>query len=658
MAGAYDIMIHMSLEDEISGALIGIAGHLTGLEGQIGKIQKLWEDMGNASKIAIGGIAAMAGGTEIIKGLNDLAEASERLVAAQNKLAQGGVNAFTISNVTDSAFNDVTGKVPTADAADAVRTFGELRSVFGSDKSAMDHVPMSLKLDFLASQTAGHTVEGEGFKLWRALEMRGDLMTNPEGEEKLANLMAQDITGSNGKVTADTFQSMAKQAKSSWMHLSPQFITGAGAALAGDIGGDRAGTGLDAFYRGITGQTMLSNQQVEGYEKLGLLDPANAHKQKGGQFSIDPDAIKGTSLALTDPDIWAKTILQPALEKAAGGDSAMEASLIGKIGRNSGMVAMLSKFTDPGFQEQFRKDQEIWRGSQGIDQAYDTAINGDRSMVKGPGGRVSEQASADKSNHSIADYAANMEALHKQFSSLMEAIGGPVSQMLIPQIKGLTDMLNNAAAAAAAHPEAVKNLEKLAEGLGAVMIVLGAMATAGGVAALIGLAPVAATVAGGITAVSLALGALAAINFGGLTNGLHTIEDAVGRLMGFLGITHGDVPHQDPHGAAPTRDPRSPQVGPQMYMSSSTHPLAGVASPSVTISSPVTAPLSGTMTNNITINNAGLLSEVKQVVQSEIKGAFSGIMSMLKSGSGNSSAGFDGRAAPSTPDASIMHGSH
>jgi hypothetical protein len=111
------------------------------------------------------------------------------------------------------------------------------------------------------------------------------------------------------------------------------------------------------------------------------------------------------------------------------------------------------------------------------------------------------------------------------------------------------------------------------------------------------------------------------------------------------------------HAAEPTvagRDPRSPSsaagnVTP--YSSSTIHAPSAVA-PNVSISSPVTAPLTGTMTNNITINNVGLLSEVKQVVKSEIQRAFSGLMSMFRSGVGNSAASFDGRAAPQSPDMS------
>ena len=88
------------------------------------------------------------------------------------------------------------------------------------------------------------------------------------------------------------------------------------------------------------------------------------------------------------------------------------------------------------------------------------------------------------------------------------------------------------------------------------------------------------------------------------------------------------------------------------------HAGASVGAPPVTVSSPVTAPLTGTASVSVTINNTSLAAEIKQVVQAEIKGAFSGLMSMFKSGSGNSSAGFDGRSAPSTPDASVMHGGH
>jgi hypothetical protein len=63
-----------------------------------------------------------------------------------------------------------------------------------------------------------------------------------------------------------------------------------------------------------------------------------------------------------------------------------------------------------------------------------------------------------------------------------------------------------------------------------------------------------------------------------------------------------------------------------------------------------------TIQNNV--NVTGLVSTIMTQVDAKIMGAFGTLTGMFKSGAGNSSAGFDGRSAPSTPDGSIMHGSH
>jgi hypothetical protein len=100
------------------------------------------------------------------------------------------------------------------------------------------------------------------------------------------------------------------------------------------------------------------------------------------------------------------------------------------------------------------------------------------------------------------------------------------------------------------------------------------------------------------------------------------------------------------------RDPRSPSTGPFAY--------TPVAAPPVTINSPITAPLSGTATVNVTnhVDVTGLVSTIMAQVKGEITGTLTGLMSGFRTGAGNSSAGFDGRSAPSTPDGSTMHGGH
>jgi hypothetical protein len=102
------------------------------------------------------------------------------------------------------------------------------------------------------------------------------------------------------------------------------------------------------------------------------------------------------------------------------------------------------------------------------------------------------------------------------------------------------------------------------------------------------------------------------------------------------------APHVE--SAAPTRpyDPLSSIHAPS------------IASPPVTISSPITAPRNGNAQVTVNINNDGIVASVTKIVDARIQGAFSGLMSMFKSGAGNSAASFDGRQSPQTPDGSTF----
>ena len=105
------------------------------------------------------------------------------------------------------------------------------------------------------------------------------------------------------------------------------------------------------------------------------------------------------------------------------------------------------------------------------------------------------------------------------------------------------------------------------------------------------------------------------------------------------------------------RDPHSPQVGPLAYSFSSIHtPIAAPPAVSLQPGGTVTgvAPINVTVQANVTAAIQTVMAQVK----AEISGTLTELMSGFRTGAGNSSAGFDGRAAPSTPDASTMHGAH
>jgi hypothetical protein len=97
------------------------------------------------------------------------------------------------------------------------------------------------------------------------------------------------------------------------------------------------------------------------------------------------------------------------------------------------------------------------------------------------------------------------------------------------------------------------------------------------------------------------------------------------------------------------RDPRSPSSGALAYSPSIAAPPNVTVQPALSVT---TLPVS------ITVDNGGMVGAVTKLVDARITAALSGLMGSFRSGSGNSSAGFDGRSAPSTPDASIMHSAH
>jgi hypothetical protein len=97
------------------------------------------------------------------------------------------------------------------------------------------------------------------------------------------------------------------------------------------------------------------------------------------------------------------------------------------------------------------------------------------------------------------------------------------------------------------------------------------------------------------------------------------------------------------------RDPRSPSSGLLAYSPSIAAPPSVTVQPALSVT---TLPIS------ITVDNGGMLGAVTKLVDARITAALSGLAGMFKSGAGNSSAGFDGRSAPSTPDGSVMHGGH
>jgi hypothetical protein len=501
MAGeVYRIGIEIALVGGIGAGLAAIAGQLTGINAKI-----LEGEKGFARWGLLLGAGGIAGGIGILDGMKKIADQSERLNRAQNQLYRTTQSWSDVANVTAAAYDRITKAVPTASASDVVRAVSEARSVYGSTDAALTAAPMMLRMEELIRNLTGKDADGQGFQILRALEMKGITMSDPAGASALGEQMVKAIAGSGGKITASTFQDLAKRGGAAWMAATPDAVNAYSVAAA-DLGGGTAGTALMTLDNLRSGATTLSRQQLEVLQSSGLVDMSKVHKIPGSNaMNIEPGAIYKSAADQGNLYQWAQDIspkLHEAAAQLAAKDGVTEGqafdSLIAKLGRNRNAIRMLHMFMDPGFMMQQEKDIGLWGAGMGLNQSY-AAMLGNTPNVAGPGGWN------DMMGGGKADYGEVMTGLQKQFQSLMEAVGGPVAQAAIPELKSLTDTFNSLGAFANAHPEAI---QQVAKGVGVLGLALAGLGTAAVIAGAIALAgPVGVALA----ALGTGLGAMVAL---------------------------------------------------------------------------------------------------------------------------------------------------
>jgi hypothetical protein len=497
-----------------------------------------------------------------------------------------------------------------------VKGITELLSVTPDLQSAITMYPGMMRgAKDLEELTGGKVKAEESMKtLAKALENLGggiDPKTHELSPERMSQAMneaVKTIIAGGGFINDATLFGLAKQAGGMGRMTDPGHLFDETITSLIDMGGQRTGTALPSLGREFLGDKM-TKQTASELEELGILSHGSWRSGGGSGIIMNPGyEIKGIDdIKSGDLPDFMNTVLGPAI-RAKVGDSnraLMEESykIFGQqTGERLGLMFLQNE-------AQRQRDVNL---RQGVDPD---------SVYKGIG---------DK------DYAQNVSNLGASFQSLMQVVGSNAIPGAITTIHGITDALQGLTKLAADHPAASND-------------VLGSLLTP--------------------SLVTNAVGAMKDL----LDHIRAPGSDAASHMPARPFTPTPGVMQPNPRGDGPLSPipvsivsapgaaaaPHVEAIAPSRpYDPLSSIHAPSIAAPPVTISSPITAPLNGTATVNVTVNNAGLLEEVKQVIQSEIKGAFNGLGRMFKSSSGNSSAGFDGRAAATTPDGSVMHGGH
>jgi hypothetical protein len=429
MTSVYKIGVNLAMTSNASGVLSVISKQILGLDASVATLQK---SLGRIGPALTAGLAAVAA-SGVIATLKTATDYGKELLDQQDKLIRGGVTHAQVAKLTASAYQSIAYAVPTADGADILKTIGELRTVTGSLDRAVAAAPLALKAQSLLENTTGTDDDSAGFKLWRAIEMKGLTAGTPAMQslgEKLIETFIQTISGAGGKLTANDYQMMAKRAGAYWIHADPKFLAGPMSVVAADMGGDAAGTVMATFGQFLQGATTISRQQFDTLSRLGLIDRRKVSGDLGGRVNMQPGAIAGSLQYGGDYFGWVQNELLPALKAAGVKPGPEKDSILAKIGRNRNATRMLQMFSDPGFVAQIQKDIAIWNKGMLPDKAYADYIKNDPKGVDA--------------------------AFSKQYQSMMQAIGAPLEQAAIPVMSAVTSMFTSIGAFAQKHPNIVK----------------------------------------------------------------------------------------------------------------------------------------------------------------------------------------------------------
>lgn len=463
----YDIGVSLGMSSNIPEVMRVISSHMLGVEKQLLKLESGFSRL----KLGIGGALSIAAGVGLLDTMKDIANHGEKLLDQQEKLIRAGRTHAEVAQLTARAYQEITKAVPTATGADVLRATNELRMVTGSFAKAQDSVAKSLMLEALIGNATGKSAEGEGYSVWRALEMKGVSMDEKQTDAVMGKITAM-IIGSGGKVSGSGVRGFAQQAGPAWQLVNEHAMGGSMPYMINEMGGEKAGTGWNRMYNTVMGTRRWTRQQYEAWKKVGLIDPTQVlGGDAGGQLNFKAGGpVKGGMAHIGDMEEIIKDVIKPAFDAKGISDPKMINAYLAKMFPDSTASRMAARIYQQ--LENIEKDRIVVSDAKPLTEAYHGYIRNNPKGVKA--------------------------AYNAQYESMMQAMGGPLMMAALPVMRGMTEFFNRVGAFAAAHPKA---MEIIGEGIAAIGI---ALIGAGGVAILAAFGT-AGWIAGGIIALAAAV---------------------------------------------------------------------------------------------------------------------------------------------------------
>lgn len=328
-------------------------------------------------------------------------------------------------------------------------------SVFADLHHAEMVAPLLAKMKFankaVFGSERGEQNSAQFMDMLKVIETRGGLKSEAEFS-KQANIIQQVISATGGRVSATEWRHMLMTGGLAGKGMDSEALFYTFEHLVQEMGGDRAGTGLNSLYKSLY-QGVAKKRSVLNLERFGLIgDKSKVKHDKAGQVSsMEPGALLGSDLFRANPFEWMEKVLLPQLAKKGITDEKKVIDTIGMIVSNSVGGSFLA--------EMYRQRENIHRasarnrGAQNIDQ-LDAA------------GRNSASGKELEAQAKLADAKLKF--------------GDEVAPMYTAALVKATDALKAFNEFAEKHETLVKAGAVAITALGAALVVIGPVLTIGG----------------------------------------------------------------------------------------------------------------------------------------------------------------------------------
>jgi hypothetical protein len=393
----------ISAADQTAAAFASVEARIKQMQATLASVNPAAASVGRAaanvspaqrSVAASGGgaVETMLGIAAAVTGVQAVTGGFKEAAAQQHEKMRETLQNVTAAQIAqgEKAAAELSKKYPSIAQSDLMHMFRTGLTVTGSAEESLAALEPMARLRVIAQAARpGASAEEqteEMDKLLKSAEIKG-VATDPGRFKSYISAVAKTLNAFGDQLKPSDIFEQLKYARQASQSLSERFVATTMSTIGSEIGGAGIGTAVASFNRAMVGGHMEHQAALE-LAGLGLINEDDLTKLSTGEVKgVKRGAhVKDWRLAQSDPDLWIRQNLIPALE-AHGykSDDEMQAE-IAKLYPNRTAGQFVSQIV--GQRSKMEKNAALWQKSMS-DEAADVLTKSDiNAATSGFGNRV------------------------------------------------------------------------------------------------------------------------------------------------------------------------------------------------------------------------------------------------------------------------------